>query len=316
MEKNIIQNKYKLTGVLGKGQFGTVCKGIVLKTKEPVAIKLELRSTSVISLRHESMVLRHLNNKHVSQIPQLYYYGSQDVYMCLVMTYYEEMSLDCYEMDLDHIYEWWSQACSILKSVHEHGVIHRDIKPGHFMKVRSGGGGGGDNGGDNSDSDDTSDTWHLIDFGLATTYLDENNKHVSENETKKETLIGSPNWISFYIHEGKEPTRRDDYISLVYIFIDLCLQSTGTTTETTTGTTTEETENGLPWIGVIPGYRLIDSVLNTAMLQQKSWSCLKTLIDKSILKEEEKTLFNQIIYLCSRLSFCDKPPYDMIGFDL
>jgi serine/threonine protein kinase len=294
MEKNIIQNKYKLIGVLGKGQFGTVCKGIVLKTQEPVAIKLEPRSMPVISLRHESMVLRHLNNKHVSQIPQLYYYGSQDVYVCLVMTYYKEMSLDCYELELEHVYEWWSQSCNILKSVHEHGVIHRDIKPCHFMKMS--GSGSGD--------DSSVDTWHLIDFGLATTYLDEYNKHVSENETKKETLIGSPNWISLYIHEGKEPTRRDDYISLVYIFMDLCLQ-----------TTTTETENGLPWIDLTDGFRVIDSPPNQIMIQQKSWICLKTMIDKSILKEEEKTLFHQIIFLCSQLAFSDKPPYDLISFD-
>ena len=32
-EKNIIQGKYKLCGILGKGHFGTVCKGMILKTK-------------------------------------------------------------------------------------------------------------------------------------------------------------------------------------------------------------------------------------------------------------------------------------------
>ena len=86
--------------------------------------------------------------------------------------------------------------------------------------------------------------------------------------------------------------------------MDLCLQ-----------TTTTETENGLPWLDITDGFRVIDSSANQIMIQQKSWICLKTMIDKSILKEEEKTLFHQIIYLCSRLSFCDKPPYDLISFD-
>lgn len=300
MEKNTIQNKYKLLGVLGKGQFGTVCKGVVLKTQEPVAIKLEPRSMPVISLRHESMVLRHLNNKHVSQIPEVYYYGPQDIYMCLVMTYYKEYSLDCYELELDHIYEWWSQACSILKSVHEHGVIHRDIKPCHFMKVTRFTGHSEDDINVNMNMNmnkHEETTWNLIDFGLATTYLDEYNKHVSENDTRKETLIGSPNWISLYVHEGKEPTRRDDYIALVYIFMDLCL------------------DNGLPWIDATPGFSVIDSLENETMLQQKAWICLKQMVDKSILNEEEKTLFNQIIYFCSRLLFHDKPPYDQLYFE-
>ena len=121
-----------------------------------------------------------------------------------------------------------------------------------------------------------------------------------KNETRKETLIGSPNWISLYIHEGKEPTRRDDYIALVYIFMDLCMQTI---------------ESGLPWMDTTPGFHFIDTPMNTNMLQQKDWKCLKTMIDKSILKEEEKTLFQKIIFLCSRLSFCDKPPYDQIWFD-
>ena len=209
MEKNIIRDKYKLEGVLGRGHFGTVCKGRILKTQEPVAVKLEIRSSDhVVSLRHESMILRHLNQFRIANIPQIHYYGIQDPYACLVLTYYNEKSLDYYDLELEHIYEWWIQACHILKAIHTQGIVHRDLKPSHFMKVthRS-----------LSPGQETTE-WHLIDFGLATVYT-------NHDSQIRDTIVGSPNWISVYIHEGHEPTRRDDYITLIYIFMDLCLQT-------------------------------------------------------------------------------------------
>ena len=236
VEKNIIQNKYKLIGLLGKGQFGTVCKGVILKTGEQVAIKMEPSNTQVISQSHESKVLRHLNNHKVQQIPQVHYYGLQDKYVCLVMSYYEEKSLDCYELEIAHIYDWWQQACSVLRAIHDQGVVHRDIKPGHFIKTTI-----------QCEDGNEEVRWHLIDFGLATTYLDEYNRHIKEISEPKTTLTGSPNWISPYIHQGEEPVRRDDYISLVYILLDLCLQTI---------------QEDLPWKDQIPGFSLIESPYN------------------------------------------------------
>lgn len=282
-EKNIIQGKYKLCGILGKGHFGTVCKGIVLKTKKHVAIKLESKEVPIPSLRHESMILRHLNGKRVSSIPELIYYGLQDQYYCLVMSYYDEGCLNDSILELEHIHEWWIQSCHILNHVHAQGVVHRDIKPDHFMKKTIG---------------ENTTQWHLIDFGLATTYWDDSCDHILETREKRSTITGSPNWISTHIHKGETPVRRDDYISLVYIFIDLCLQTI---------------DQELPWKDKYGGVENTSSATNQLYIQEKSWDCLEEYITKSILNHEEKKTFNTLIFICSRLRFSDKPPYEQIA---
>jgi serine/threonine protein kinase len=82
---------------------------------------------------------------------------------------------------------------SILENIHQLGVIHRDIKTSNFMF-------------------DANGDIHLIDFGFATFYQDKPNNI-------KEYILGTPSFISIHIHNGNEPSRRDDLISLGYIYL-------------------------------------------------------------------------------------------------
>jgi serine/threonine protein kinase len=270
---HVIQGKYEIQNILGKGKFGTVCKGTIKKNNQFIAIKLEPKQNSISTLRHEAAVLRYLNSKRVVQIPELYYYGTQQPYYYLIMTYYPEYSLDKYELEADDIHEWWIQSCCILRAVHDQGIIHRDIKPSHFMKSMKG----------------NDVQWNLIDFGLATTYLDDQHEHVKESQNTN--LIGSPNWISLYIHQGIQPSRRDDYISIVYILIDLYLQMEG---------------KNLPWLDVDIN-RIYD---------YKHWDCLKqnTIVSPSLF--EEKEFIDKLIFVCERLQYGEKPPYDAVWLNL
>jgi hypothetical protein len=71
-----------------------------------------------------------------------------------------------------------------------------------------------------------SNKWILIDYGLATTYIDsETNEHISPSEKRKE-LMGSPLFASFNVHNGFEPTRRDDCISVFYMYLWFLLKGT------------------------------------------------------------------------------------------
>jgi serine/threonine protein kinase len=90
---------------------------------------------------------------------------------------------------------------SLIENIHRYGVIHRDIKPSNFMFR---------NGGD----------IHLIDFGFSTFYLDENGQHKPNG--LREDIIGTPQYISYFIHNGNEPSRRDDLISLGFVYLFLC----------------------------------------------------------------------------------------------
>jgi serine/threonine protein kinase len=90
-------------------------------------------------------------------------------------------------------------AISILDHIHDKYVIHRDIKPANFMIHN--------------------DELILIDFGLASFYVDSNEKHISPttDSTKKSNIIGTPKYASWNIHCGEEYSRRDDLMSVVYI---------------------------------------------------------------------------------------------------
>jgi len=58
---------------------------------------------------------------------------------------------------------------------------------------------------------------YLIDFGLATFYMGEDGLHVPNVPT--DHIIGSPLFVSLRVHEGHRYSRRDDLISLGYVYL-------------------------------------------------------------------------------------------------
>jgi serine/threonine protein kinase len=95
------------------------------------------------------------------------------------------------------------QLINCLEKLHNIGIIHRDIKPENIMtSLRE-------------------NTLYLIDFGISRYYINQDRIHIPINSNKK--LIGNVRYASLNIHNGIEPSRRDDLISLGYIFI-LCLK--------------------------------------------------------------------------------------------
>ena len=61
---------------------------------------------------------------------------------------------------------------------------------------------------------------HLIDFGFCKKYLlDDGVTHIPLRENRN--LVGTPNFVSINVHDGCEPSRRDDLESVVYIILYL-----------------------------------------------------------------------------------------------
>jgi serine/threonine protein kinase len=84
--------------------------------------------------------------------------------------------------------------------LHEKFLLHRDIKPDNFLFGLG----------------NTTNKLHLIDFGISKRY-DFNGIHISESTIHN--LIGTPNFVSLNVHNGIEPSRRDDLESCIYIIV-------------------------------------------------------------------------------------------------
>lgn len=207
-------HKYKFLKSIGSGKFGEVYKGENRETGEQVAIKLEtMRHMSIKILKHETTILNYLYTNKCKQIPIIYWFGKYENKTGLVMPYYET-SLDKYakyvmdqgfskkqpELLEEFLERSMDQCLNILRDIHRHYVVHRDIKPQNFM-VQNG-------------------KIILIDFGMATFYVDENKDHIKAG-VEKPNILGTPKYVSINIHNGEEYTRRDDMISLGYMFLYL-----------------------------------------------------------------------------------------------
>jgi serine/threonine protein kinase len=182
-----MEARYEIGDLLGTGKFGAVFAGRDKRTQTPVAIKMDGANV----LNYETSVLNFLRHRGVREIPSVFWFGKYQEYKCLVMTFYER----CLgEIDAPTM----KQCIRVLKHIHQHGVLHRDIKPANWMITSDG-------------------QIHLIDFGLSTFFLDGDGKHVAKCDA--DNIIGTPKFVSYYNHIGGNLSRRDDLISLGYMFL-------------------------------------------------------------------------------------------------
>jgi len=212
-----IIGKYACINRIGCGSFGTVYRGVRVKSSQYVAIKIGNSMNNTInphdesSIKHETTILNYLYSKSCRAIPYIYWFGLHETKPCLVMTYYDCSLLDVIRNNQPPFIKETVNGnfpnCNyiiqslllILKSIHEAYVVHRDIKPQNVMVKNN--------------------ALFLIDFGMATFYIDENSNHIKD--VPQINILGTPTYISYNVHSGHTYTRRDDIISLAYMYMGL-----------------------------------------------------------------------------------------------
>jgi serine/threonine protein kinase len=237
-----ILNKYVLRDCIGSGAFGEVWTADTVSTGEPVAVKMErIQGNQAPTLQYESRVLQLFQN--MVGIPRLRYFGRNDdmdrIFMvtdllgpsleALAVSQRMDMPADIAKNPPRHHADFISaigrQMLQRLRSIHNVGMLHRDVKPDNFLFART----------PVLDLSRRAVTQsqsvpipllHLIDFGMA--------KRIDPIVRTREpgvTLIGSPRYASIFAHRGEPLGRRDDLISMMY---SLMYVANG---------------GGLPWMG-------------------------------------------------------------------
>ena len=94
-----------------------------------------------------------------------------------------------------------------LRSMHECGLVHRDVRPESFVLSR------------NFHTESVFNVY-VTNFGLARLFIDPETKEHIPLKTR-DAMVGTARFASIHVHKGMEPSRRDDLESLAYVLIFL-----------------------------------------------------------------------------------------------
>ena len=272
----LVARKYKVIQKIGEGKFGIVFSGFHTKTNEQVAIKLEDLRTPAKLLKNEAALMKYLYDHGSRNIPIVYWYGLVSNSMGLVMPLYECSLFDYlkkHEVPIEKGNLIMISAINILESIHKSFVLHRDIKPQNFM-IKNG-------------------ELYLIDFGLSTFYVNGQGEHFDDLGPINENIVGNPKYVSYNIHEGHLGSRRDDLISLGYMYLYIRYRE-------------------LPWDN-LKSYGEMDEILDESHVlhfKNKQRRDLKKLdAIESVYCEIGQNILKYLTY-CYKLKYKDSPNYE------
>jgi serine/threonine protein kinase len=221
----VLDGRFQFVKMVGEGSFGQIYEGVDVFENAPVAIKTEQVNAKYPQLRHEYRVYRRMQGGR--GIPDVMWYGMEGQRRVMVMEMLGKSLEDLFQqskrrMTLKTVLMLAEQMMTRVEWVHSKRYVHRDIKPENFLMPAT------IPYGDATVSETSmqrrspvfADTKvvHLIDFGLSKRFRsDVDGQHIPYK--KGASLTGTPRYASVSAHEGSEQGRRDDMVSLGYIWI-------------------------------------------------------------------------------------------------
>jgi serine/threonine-protein kinase len=198
---DVLAERYRIAGLLGRGGMGEVYRADDLKLKQPVALKFlpETLSTDGASalarFYQEVSVARQISHRHVCRVYDVGEYEGQHFISMEFVRGEELASLlkRIKRLPHDKAVEVARQLCGGLAAIHDRGVLHRDLKPANIML------------------DERGDV-RITDFGIAA---------LTESLHAAREVAGTPAYMSPEQLDGRELTVTSDIYSLGLVLYEI-----------------------------------------------------------------------------------------------
>jgi len=136
---------YHVESFLGQGGMGAVYKGMQVRLKRPVAIKIMRRDFGKdhdfeARFEREAQAMAKLNHPNIVSVIDFGEAGSDYLYIVMELIDGADM-MDVIrggQMTQEMALSLLPQICDALQFAHDHGIVHRDIKPSNIMLTRDG----------------------------------------------------------------------------------------------------------------------------------------------------------------------------------
>jgi serine/threonine protein kinase len=182
--------RYELRRRIAQGGMAEVYLAYDRRVRRQVAVKVLYGRDEpfVRRFEREALAVGALSHNHI--LP-LYDFGEQSPWYYLVMPYVDGCTLRDYlfrhkRLTLEETASFLSQIASALQYAHDHGVVHRDVKPSNILLRPDG-------------------YAYLVDFGLAKAMQD------AEVLTSAGAMVGTPEYMAPEQSNGMSDYRSDIY---------------------------------------------------------------------------------------------------------
>jgi serine/threonine protein kinase len=216
----VLEGKYRLERLIAHGGMGSVYRGMHERLERPVAIKIlraEFLQDETVRARFHREALAAARLKHPNIIA-VYDFGNLpngSAYLVMELvegrSLREEMRLNAQrhgQMRPERAAAILRQVCAGIEAAHQHGVIHRDLKPDNIMIEPLAA----------NDFSGSHERVLVLDFGIAKLKQLEG---AWQGLTEENVIIGTPNYISPEQCQGAPVESRSDVYALGVILYEM-----------------------------------------------------------------------------------------------